>query len=53
MARTVTAGANANVAAVADVTTGANADITTYVVEVSVDPSYEVYSLQCTSQPGF
>ncbi|BDA45297.1 probable agglutinin receptor at C-terminar half [Coccomyxa sp. Obi] len=36
-----TANANATVAAVADVTSGAEADITTYVAEVSVDPGYE------------
>ena len=42
VARGVGAGANATVTAVADVTSGANADITTYVIEVSVDPAYEV-----------
>jgi hypothetical protein len=42
VARGVGAGANATVTAVADVTSGANADITTCVIEVSVDPAYEV-----------
>ena len=41
---TGTANASATVAGVADVTSGANADITTYVAEVSVDPRYEVRS---------
>ncbi|EIE20080.1 hypothetical protein COCSUDRAFT_48597 [Coccomyxa subellipsoidea C-169] len=39
--RGASAGANATVVAVADVTTGTNADITTAVVEISVNPAYE------------
>ncbi|KAK9901388.1 hypothetical protein WJX75_009867 [Coccomyxa subellipsoidea] len=46
VARGVGAGANATVTAVADVTSGANADITTCVIEVSVDPAYETNDAQ-------
>lgn len=38
------ANVSASVAGIIDVTSGANADITTYVAEVSVDPSYVVRS---------